>query len=42
VSRQRINQALHNFERPGIVQHAYNQIDVLDLERLGSFGREQI
>jgi CRP/FNR family cyclic AMP-dependent transcriptional regulator len=42
VSRQRINQALQNLERLGIVQLAYNQIDVLDLERLSSFGREQI
>jgi CRP/FNR family cyclic AMP-dependent transcriptional regulator len=42
VSRQRINQALQNLERLGIVRLAYNQIDVLDLERLSAFGREQI
>jgi CRP/FNR family cyclic AMP-dependent transcriptional regulator len=42
VSRQRINQALQNLERLGIVRLAYNQIDVLDLEHLGAFGRDQI
>jgi len=42
VSRPRINQALQNLERLGIVRLAYNQIDVIDLERLSSFGRAQI
>jgi CRP-like cAMP-binding protein len=42
VSRPRINQTLQNLERLGIVRLAYNQIDVLDLERLSSFGRAQI
>jgi len=42
VSRQRINQALQNLERLGIVRLAYNQIDVLDLARLIGFGREQL
>ncbi|MDE1011085.1 MAG: Crp/Fnr family transcriptional regulator [Paraburkholderia fungorum] len=42
VSRQRINQALQNLERLQIVRLSYNQIDVLDLERLGAFGQEQI
>ncbi|WP_408431383.1 Crp/Fnr family transcriptional regulator [Paraburkholderia sp. RL18-101-BIB-B] len=42
VSRQRINQALQNLERLQILHLSYNQIDVLDLERLGAFGREQI
>jgi CRP/FNR family transcriptional regulator, cyclic AMP receptor protein len=42
VSRQRINQALQNLERLQIVRLSYNQIDVLDLERLSAFGQEQI
>ncbi|WGS54394.1 Crp/Fnr family transcriptional regulator [Paraburkholderia sp. D15] len=42
VSRQRINQALQNLEKLGILQLSYNQIDVLDLDRLAAFGREQI
>jgi CRP/FNR family transcriptional regulator, cyclic AMP receptor protein len=42
VSRQRINQALQNLERLQILQLSYNQIEVLDLERLCAFGREQI
>ncbi|MGF6774784.1 CRP/FNR family cyclic AMP-dependent transcriptional regulator [Paraburkholderia sp. GAS199] len=42
VSRQRINQALQNLEKLGMLRLAYNQIDVLDLERLSAFGREQI
>ncbi|MFM0719614.1 Crp/Fnr family transcriptional regulator [Paraburkholderia strydomiana] len=42
VSRQRINQALQNLERLQILRLSYNQIDVLDLERLSAFGREQI
>lgn len=42
VSRQRINQALQNLERLEILRLSYNQIDVLDLERLGAFGREQL
>jgi CRP-like cAMP-binding protein len=42
VSRQRINQALQNLERRQILRLSYNQIDVLDLERLGAFGLEQI
>ncbi|NYH15175.1 Crp/Fnr family transcriptional regulator [Paraburkholderia bryophila] len=42
VSRQRINQALQNLEKRQILRLSYNQIDVLDLERLSAFGREQI
>ncbi|MFM0738825.1 Crp/Fnr family transcriptional regulator [Paraburkholderia xenovorans] len=42
VSRQRINLALQNLEKLGIVRLSYNQIDVLDLESLAAFGREQI
>ncbi len=42
VSRQRINQALQNLERLQILRLSYNQIDVLDLERLCAFGQEQI
>ncbi|MFP3567102.1 Crp/Fnr family transcriptional regulator [Paraburkholderia sp. SIMBA_030] len=42
VSRQRINQALQNLEKLEILRLSYNQIDVLDLERLCAFGREQI
>ena len=42
VSRQRINQALQNLERLQILRLSYNQIDVLDLERLSAFGQEQI
>jgi CRP-like cAMP-binding protein len=42
VSRQRINQALQNLEKQGILRLAYNQIDVVDLERLCAFGQEQI
>ncbi|HZZ09628.1 MAG TPA: Crp/Fnr family transcriptional regulator [Paraburkholderia sp.] len=42
VSRQRINQALQNLERLCILRLSYNQIDVLDLDRLSAFGREQI
>jgi hypothetical protein len=34
VSRQRINQALQNLERLQILRLSYNQIDVLDLDRL--------
>jgi len=42
VSRQRINQALQNLEKQGILRLAYNQIEVVDLERLCAFGQEQI
>jgi CRP/FNR family cyclic AMP-dependent transcriptional regulator len=42
VSRQRINQALQNLERLQILRLSYNQIEVLDLERLCAFGQEQI
>jgi CRP/FNR family transcriptional regulator, cyclic AMP receptor protein len=42
VSRQRINQALQSLEKQGILRLAYNQIDVVDLERLCAFGQEQI
>jgi CRP-like cAMP-binding protein len=42
VSRQRINQALQNLEKLQILRLSYNQIDVLDLERLCAFGQEQI
>jgi CRP/FNR family cyclic AMP-dependent transcriptional regulator len=42
VSRQRVNHAFQNLERLGMVRLAYNQIDVLDLEALSAFGRDQI
>lgn len=42
VSRQRINQALQSLEKKGILRLAYNQIDVVNLERLCAFGQEQI
>jgi CRP/FNR family transcriptional regulator, cyclic AMP receptor protein len=42
VSRQRINQALQNLERLRILRLSYNQIDVIDLDRLCAFGQEQI
>ncbi|BCZ84549.1 hypothetical protein PTKU64_82240 [Paraburkholderia terrae] len=42
VSRQRINQALQNLEALKIVALSYNQIDILDLEGLRAYGREQI
>ncbi|MFM0340947.1 Crp/Fnr family transcriptional regulator [Paraburkholderia fungorum] len=42
VSRQRINQALQNLEKLQMLRLSYNQIEVLDLERLSAFGREQI
>ncbi|TAL56449.1 Crp/Fnr family transcriptional regulator [Pandoraea sp.] len=42
VSRQRSNQALQNLERLGIVRVSRSQIDVLDLQRLCAFGRDQI
>jgi len=42
VSRQRINQALQSLEKQGILRLAYNQIEVVDLERLCAFGQEQI
>jgi CRP/FNR family cyclic AMP-dependent transcriptional regulator len=42
VSRQRVNQTLQSLEKQGIVRLAYNQIEVVDLEGLGAFGKEQI
>ncbi|MGF6809815.1 CRP/FNR family cyclic AMP-dependent transcriptional regulator [Paraburkholderia sp. Clong3] len=42
VSRQRINQALQNLEKLRILRLSYNRIEVLDLERLAAYGREQI
>jgi CRP/FNR family transcriptional regulator, cyclic AMP receptor protein len=42
VSRQRINQALQSLEKAGLLKLAYNQLEVLDLDGLGAFGREQI
>ena len=42
VSRQRINQALQSLEKQGILRLAYNQNQVIDLERLCAFGQEQI
>ncbi|CAN0626429.1 putative transcriptional regulator, Crp/Fnr family [Burkholderia multivorans] len=42
VSRQRINQALQQLERLGVLRLAYNQIEVLDLARLARVGMEQI
>ncbi|WP_407655477.1 Crp/Fnr family transcriptional regulator [Burkholderia alba] len=42
VSRQRINQALQNLERLGVLRIAYNQITVVDPARLAAVGMEQI
>jgi len=42
VSRQRINQALQQLERLGVLRLAYNQVEVLDLARLARVGMEQI
>lgn len=42
VSRQRINQALQQLEKLGVLRLAYNQIEVLDLARLARVGMEQI
>jgi CRP-like cAMP-binding protein len=42
VSRQRINQALQELEKLGILQLSYNKIEVLDLEMLSSYGQDQI
>ncbi len=42
VSRQRINQALRNLEKAGLVTLGYNRIDVLDLGGLRGFGRDQL
>ncbi len=42
VSRQRINPALQQLEKLGVLRLAYNQIDVLDLARLARVGLEQI
>ncbi|MBB5447611.1 hypothetical protein HDG38_006255 [Paraburkholderia sp. WSM4177] len=42
ASRQRINQALQNLGKLGILRLSYNRIEVLDLERLAAYGREQI
>ena len=42
ASRQRINQALQTLERQGLVALSYNRVDVLDLDGLRAFGRDQI
>ncbi|MNL34915.1 hypothetical protein D3C87_1569130 [compost metagenome] len=42
LSRQRVNQALQSLADLGILALAYNQIKVLDLERLRQYGLEQI
>lgn len=42
VSRQRINQALQQLERRGVLRLAYNQIDVVDPAALARVGLEQI
>ena len=42
VSRQRINQALQQLEKLGVLRLAYNQIEVVDLAALARVGMEQI
>ncbi|KVT64378.1 Crp/Fnr family transcriptional regulator [Burkholderia ubonensis] len=42
VSRQRINQALQQLEKRGVLRLAYNQIEVVDLAGLARVGMEQI
>lgn len=42
ASRQRINQALQTLERQGLVALSYNRVDVVDLDGLRAFGRDQI
>ncbi|MGP8445093.1 Crp/Fnr family transcriptional regulator [Burkholderia vietnamiensis] len=42
VSRQRINQALQQLEKRGVLRLAYNQIEVVDLAALARVGMEQI
>lgn len=42
VSRQRVNQALRELERLGLLALAYNQIAVTDLARLRAIGTDQI
>jgi CRP/FNR family transcriptional regulator, cyclic AMP receptor protein len=42
ASRQRVNQALQTLEKAGLVTLSYNRLDVLDLEGLRAFGREQL
>ncbi|WP_233471009.1 Crp/Fnr family transcriptional regulator [Paraburkholderia caribensis] len=42
ISRQKVNNALQQLEQLKLVRISYNQIDVLDLERLGSYGLEQL
>jgi CRP/FNR family transcriptional regulator, cyclic AMP receptor protein len=42
VSRQRVNQALQVLEDSGLLRRSYNEIRVLNLERLREFGRERI
>jgi CRP/FNR family cyclic AMP-dependent transcriptional regulator len=42
VSRQRINQALQILEKLRIVRLSYSRVEVLDLDRLSSYGQDQI
>lgn len=42
LSRQRVNQALQTLADQGLLALAYNQIKVLDLERLRQYGLDQI
>ncbi|PXX06124.1 MULTISPECIES: Crp/Fnr family transcriptional regulator [Paraburkholderia] len=42
ASRQRVNQALQTLERAGLVTLAYNRVDVVNLDALRAFGRDQI
>ncbi|MBB2928929.1 CRP-like cAMP-binding protein [Paraburkholderia silvatlantica] len=42
ASRQRINQALQTLESQGLVALSYNRVDVVDLDGLRAFGRDQI
>lgn len=42
ASRQRVNQALQTIEKAGLVTLSYNRVDVLDLDGLRTFGRDQL
>ncbi|WP_415914070.1 Crp/Fnr family transcriptional regulator [Paraburkholderia sp. J12] len=42
ASRQRVNQALQALEKAGLVTLSYNRVDVLDLDGLRAYGRDQL
>lgn len=42
LSRQKVNNALQQLEKLKLVRISYNQIEVLDLSRLASYGQEQL